>query len=29
VATQHIMVAQPTYEVVGKVMLGIDPKTML
>jgi alkylation response protein AidB-like acyl-CoA dehydrogenase len=29
VATQHIMVAQPTYEVVGKVMLGIDPKTLL
>jgi alkylation response protein AidB-like acyl-CoA dehydrogenase len=29
VTTQHIMVAQPTYEVVGKVMLGIDPKTLL
>lgn len=29
VATQHIMVAQPTFEVVGKVMLGIDPKTLL
>jgi alkylation response protein AidB-like acyl-CoA dehydrogenase len=29
VATQHIMVAQPTYEMVGKVMLGIDPKTLL
>ena len=29
VATQHIMVAQPTFEVVGKVMLGLDPKTML
>ncbi|MFU8816581.1 MAG: acyl-CoA dehydrogenase family protein [Pseudomonadales bacterium] len=29
VATQHIMVAQPTFEVVGKVMLGIDPRTML
>ena len=29
VATQHIMVAQPTYEVVGKVALGIDPHTML
>ncbi len=29
VATQHIMVAQPTYEVVGTVMLGIDPKTLL
>ncbi|MEQ8860903.1 MAG: acyl-CoA dehydrogenase family protein [Pseudomonadales bacterium] len=29
VATQHIMVAQPTYEVVGKVLLGIDPKTLL
>ena len=29
VATQHLMVAQPTYEVIGKVLLGIDPKTML
>ena len=29
VATQHIMVAQPTFEVVGKIMLGIDPKTLL
>jgi len=29
VATQHIMVGQPTLEVVGKVMLGIDPKTLL
>jgi len=29
VATQHIMVAQPTYEMVGKVLLGIDPKTLL
>ena len=29
VATQHLMVAQPTLEVVGKVMLGIDPKTLL
>ncbi len=29
VATQHLMVAQPTYEVVGKVMLGIDPKTLI
>ena len=29
VATQHIMVAQPTYEVVGKVAFGIDPKTLL
>jgi alkylation response protein AidB-like acyl-CoA dehydrogenase len=29
VATAHIMVAQPTYEVIGKVMLGLDPKTML
>jgi indole-3-acetate monooxygenase len=29
VATQHIMVAQPTFEVVGKVLLGIDPKTLL
>ncbi|MCZ0944302.1 MAG: acyl-CoA dehydrogenase family protein [Gammaproteobacteria bacterium] len=29
VATQHLMVAQPTYEVVGRVMLGMDPKTPL
>lgn len=29
VVTQHIMVAQPTLETVGKVMLGIDPKTAL
>jgi alkylation response protein AidB-like acyl-CoA dehydrogenase len=29
VTTQHIMVAQPTYEVVGKVALGIDPNTLL
>jgi alkylation response protein AidB-like acyl-CoA dehydrogenase len=29
VTTQHIMVAQPTYEVVGKVHLGIDPKQPL
>ena len=29
VATQHLMVAQPIYEVVGKVALGIDPKTLL
>ena len=29
VTTQHIMVAQPTYEVVGKIALGIDPKTLL
>jgi indole-3-acetate monooxygenase len=29
VATQHFMVAKPTYEVVGKVMLGIDPKTLI
>jgi alkylation response protein AidB-like acyl-CoA dehydrogenase len=28
VTTQHIMVAQPTYEVIGKVRLGIDPKTL-
>ena len=27
VATQHIMVARPTYEVVGRIMLGMDPKT--
>ncbi len=29
VATQHIMVARPTYEVVGRVMLGMEPKTPL
>ena len=29
VTTQHIMVAQPTYEVVGRVLLGMDPKTPL
>jgi len=29
VATQHIMVAQPTYEVAGKIALGIDPQTLL
>jgi indole-3-acetate monooxygenase len=29
VVTQHLMVAQPTFEVVGKVMLGIDRKTVL
>ncbi len=29
VATQHIMVAQPTYEVIGKVALGLDPKQPL
>lgn len=29
VATQHIMVAQPTFEVVGRVELGLDPKSML
>jgi alkylation response protein AidB-like acyl-CoA dehydrogenase len=29
VATQHIMVAQPTYEVVGKLSLGLDPKQLL
>lgn len=29
VTTQHLMVAQPTFEVVGKVLLGQDPKTPL
>jgi len=29
VATQHIMVAQPTYEVVGRVQLGMPPRSML
>ncbi len=29
VATQHVMVAQPTYEVVGRVLLGMDPGTPL
>jgi len=26
VTTQHIMVAQPIYELAGKVLLGLDPK---
>lgn len=26
VTTQHIMVAQPIYELTGKVLLGLDPK---
>ena len=29
VATQHLMVAQPIFEVAGKVLLGMDPKTLL
>ncbi len=29
VVTQHLMVAQPIFEVIGKVQLGIDPKTFL
>ena len=29
VSTQHAMVGQQMFEVVGKVMLGIDPKTAL
>lgn len=29
VATQHIMVAKPIYEVVGRVELGLPPKSML
>ena len=29
VATQHIMVAQPTYELLGRVALGMDPKQLL
>jgi len=29
VATQHLMVAQPTYEVIGRVALGMDPKSPL
>jgi alkylation response protein AidB-like acyl-CoA dehydrogenase len=29
VATQHLMVAQPTLEAVGKVLLNVDPKTLL
>lgn len=29
VATQHVMVAQPIYEVVGKVQLGVDPRQPL
>jgi len=24
VATQHVMVAKPTYEVAGRVLLGLD-----
>jgi alkylation response protein AidB-like acyl-CoA dehydrogenase len=29
VATQHIMVARPVWEVVGRVLLGQDPRTLL
>ena len=29
VTTQHVMVAQPIYEVAGKVLLGLDPKQPL
>jgi len=29
VATQHMMVAQPTYELTGRVLLGIDTDTSL
>lgn len=29
VTTQHIMVAKPIYEVVGRVQLGLPPKSML
>lgn len=29
VTTQHIMVAQPVYEVTGRVELGLDPKSLL
>ncbi len=29
VTTQHIMVASPIYEVVGRVELGMDPRSML
>lgn len=29
VTTQHIMVAQPTYEMIGKIPLGLDEKVML
>ncbi len=29
VTTQHIMVAPPVYEVVGRVVLGLDPKSLL
>lgn len=29
VTTQHIMVGKPVYEVVGKVLLGLDPKQPL
>jgi hypothetical protein len=27
VLTQHLMVAPPTYEVVGRVLLGLDTDT--
>ncbi len=29
VATQHIMVAQPTYELLGRIRLGMDPNQLL
>jgi alkylation response protein AidB-like acyl-CoA dehydrogenase len=29
VATQHIMVAQPTYEMLGKMSLGLDDGRLL
>ncbi len=29
ISTQHIMVGKPTLEVVGRVHLGLDPKSML
>ncbi|MCR9276694.1 MAG: acyl-CoA dehydrogenase family protein [Pseudomonadaceae bacterium] len=29
ISTQHIMVAKPTLDVIGRVHLGLDPKSML
>jgi alkylation response protein AidB-like acyl-CoA dehydrogenase len=29
VTTQHIMVAAPIYEVVGRVQMGLDPRSLL
>ena len=29
VTTQHVMVASPIYEVVGRVKLGLNPRSLL